>query len=54
MKIEIHWPDEIGGVETVDGSNNTTRGFVFNDLVLLSHHYDVIIDNGKVTFVDKE
>ena len=56
MKIEIHWPIREGVVDTIDLSieSNIIHSALLTDFIQLSYDYDVIIDNGKITFVDKE
>jgi hypothetical protein len=55
MKVEVHWPD-CYEVDKVDLSveSNKFHSMLLSRLIQHSHDYDVIIDNGKVTFVDKE
>lgn len=54
MKLEIHWPTE--GIELLDTEHTPHEddSILLHDVLTLSYMYDVIIDNGKVTFVDKE
>ena len=56
MKIEIHWPIREGVVDTVELAveSNKFHSVLLTDLIQSSYDYDVIIDNGKITFVDKE
>ena len=56
MKIEIHWPIREGVVDTIDLAveSNKLHSVLLTDLIRSSYDYDVIIDCGKVTFVDKE
>lgn len=55
MRLEIHWPDN-QGTEVIDTGHTLTEddSILFHDTLTLSYGYDVIIDNGKITFVDKE
>lgn len=62
MKVEIYWPEGsqnqgiYGEVTKFDSctSDDTDIITFFDDIIYASNKYDVIIDNGKVTFVDKE
>lgn len=60
MKIEIHWPEGTINYryENITRTNENTLpedlDDFLSDVMSLSYTYDVIIDNGKVTFVDKE
>jgi hypothetical protein len=54
MKIQINWPN---GLTTDLGTETTSDKTLLNvmrNVVVLSMTYDVIIDNGVITFVDKE
>lgn len=62
MKVEVHWPE---GYKSFGVTPESTYGLEYGSdpielsnmihhVVKLSKTYDVIIDNGKVTFVDKE
>ena len=53
MKIEIHWPE---GFELLDTAHTDVGedSIVLANLISLSYKHDVIIDCGKITFVDKE
>ena len=61
MKIEIHWPEGSSNCKWYGNITRTNENTLTEDLddflsdvMTLSYTYDVIIDNGKVTFVDKE
>lgn len=60
MQLEIHWPEAsnehrwYGTTNITDNTLNEDVVDFLDDVVRLSRSYDVIIDNGKVTFVDKE
>ncbi len=56
MKIEIHWPDMNNTVKVIELVNYYEKfhSVLLMDFITLSHKYDIIIDCGKVTFVDKE
>lgn len=56
MSIEIHWPIKGTNVDTVDFTTTsiTHHSVLLRDLIILSYKYDIIIDCGKVTFVEKE
>lgn len=53
MELRIEWPTE--GVEIYDASRtlNEADSILLGDILTLSFCYDVIIDNGVVTFVEK-
>ena len=55
MKLEIHWPDG-QGTEVINTGHTLHEddSILFHDIITLSYSHDVIIDNGKITFVDKE
>lgn len=53
MKIEIHWPEGIQSLNTAH-TDVAEDSLVLANLLSMSYEYDVIIDCGKVTFVDKE
>jgi len=53
MLIKVEWPN---GSEVFYGENATSDKTwleVSSKIVTLSHFYDVVIDNGVVTFVEK-
>lgn len=64
MKIEIHWPVECKYLHQSGESithldenckyNDADKFYISMAIAEWSFIYDVIIDNGKVTFVDKE
>ena len=61
MKIEIHWPEGSSNFKWYGNTTNITDDTLpedfddfMQDVFKLSAVYDVIIDNGKITFVDKE
>lgn len=61
MQLEIHWPEgthnyRLYGAETALHYETLDEDVIdiMRDVVNLSYKYDVIIDNGKATFVDKE
>lgn len=55
MQLEIHWPEGIP-MEEVDTllTESADDSVLLHDILQLSFTYDVIIDNGVVTFVEKE
>lgn len=61
MKVEIYWPEgseyqHVKDVTTFDSLLSPDGDIIefFDAVIYYSKKYDVIIDNGKVTFVDKE
>lgn len=58
MNIEIHWPDEdeVSVYDLHDFSDRAINEFqaVMKTVALLSQEWDVIMDKGVITFVDKE
>ena len=61
MKVEIHWPEGSaerfieGAVTKFDICTSEDIDIItfFDDVVYMSRKYDVIIDNGVITFVEK-
>ena len=61
MKVEIYWPEgsdyqRVRDVTTFDSLSSPDGDIIefFVAVIYYSKKYDVIIDDGKVTFVDKE
>ena len=52
IKVEWPWGDE-DNLE-LNTESNKIHSILLTDLMRLSMTYDVIIDNGVITFVDKE
>jgi hypothetical protein len=57
MQVKIHWPN--GDYHTKSNFSTTGKDtdllvLAMRDVLVLSMTYDVIIDNGVITFVDKE
>lgn len=53
MKIEIHWPDEQPHTVDLGHTDVGQDSLIFQELLSLSYKYDVIIDNGVISFVEK-
>lgn len=61
MKVEIHWVEGSQNAAMYDGvtefdsltSQDIDIISFFDEVVYMSHKYDVIIDNGVITFVEK-